>query len=884
MIGKSLSQYEIVELIGEGGMGQVYWARDTKLGRDVAIKMLPADFAQNTERLARFEQEARTVGSLNHPGLVTLYELGQYENAPYMVMELVDGETLREKLGTPEAASTPDGSGSSPSLAPSPGLPTRRAVELAIQIARGLGAAHEQGVVHRDLKPENVLITPDGRAKILDFGLAKLSDSAAGDSDMASTQAMKTEPGKVMGTVGYMSPEQVRGAEVDTRTDIFSLGVMLYEMIAGQRAFQADTSVETMSAILNQDPPALKSATAMHLSPAIERIVRRCLEKEPAQRFQSANDLAHALDAIQDETSAAQPALSAAAKSSRSAPVGWIALAVVLAIAGFFLGRSRTGASDPTMRIAASRITQLTFENTQKGRPQLSPDGRSFVYVAGGNGPGEIFLRRIGGENLQNLTNTPDDHETQPAFSPDGEQIAFVRRGETGGIFLMGATGESVRRLTDFGFNPAWSPDGSKIVFGTELINDPRGRASISELWTVDVKTGALEKIYDGDAVEPAWSPDGSRIAFWGLPQGLGDRLIYTIPASGGKATYVTGDNSFSWNPVWADDGASLVFSSTRGGPMDLWRIPIGKDGGAAGPATPITSSTEWLAEPDLSTSGDQIICVARRAEFSLVRTSLEDGRREPLMETSRSIAYFSLSSDNELLTLAASDPFEDIYVGRPDGSALRRLTKDQYKDRQPSFSPDGQHIYFFSDRSGRYEIWRIRPDGSGLEQITQIEERDNVANPRLAPDGRKLAVTSTSDGCGIVDLTGSFPVTSIEWISPPTGDAVVYIQAWSPDGTEVFGQTREGQGWRLSLTDLEWTPTASLPGVPTWYDDQRVLVVRDGSYGVENPWTGESETTGVEIAPGTGMFLCSADSRWVYSLEYAAAADIWLLDFSEEE
>jgi len=335
-----------------------------KLGRDVAIKVVPTDFAADAERLARFEQEARTVGSLNHPGLVTLYELGQHEGAPYMVMELVEGQTLREKLGDQSNASSLGrmnaGGGSSPAIAGGKGLPVRRAVELAVQIAKGLGAAHEQGVVHRDLKPENILVTGDGRAKILDFGLAKLTGAAVDDSSSAATQAMKTEPGKVMGTVGYMSPEQVRGAETDHRTDIFSLGLLLYEMISGQRAFGAETSVETMSAILNQDPPALTPATGVRLSPAIERVVRRCLEKEAAHRFQSSNDLAYALEAMQEDSSAAQLVMEETARPSRSTSWVLVPLVVIIAVGAFWLGRSGSDANTAGDRIEAIRVVQLS--------------------------------------------------------------------------------------------------------------------------------------------------------------------------------------------------------------------------------------------------------------------------------------------------------------------------------------------------------------------------------------------------------------------------------------------------------------------------------------------------------------------------------------------
>jgi serine/threonine protein kinase len=294
-----LGPYEIVARIGAGGMGEVWRARDTRIGRDVAIKILPPEFTSSADRLHRFEQEARAAGGLNHPNLVTIHDLGTDSGVPYIVMELLEGETLRERIGT-------DGT---------PGIPVRKAMDMAVQIANGLAAAHERGIVHRDLKPENIFITPDGGVKILDFSLAKLT-AVEDPSDDSRTRERETSPGTVLGTVGYMSPEQVRGQDVDHRTDVFAFGAILYEMLSGRRAFRRDSSVETMNAILNEDPPEL-SPSASHSAPAVCRIVLRCLEKSRGERFQSARDLAFALDAVSGGTSqsavttapaAAQPA------------------------------------------------------------------------------------------------------------------------------------------------------------------------------------------------------------------------------------------------------------------------------------------------------------------------------------------------------------------------------------------------------------------------------------------------------------------------------------------------------------------------------------------------------------------------------------------------
>ena len=328
--GTLLLHYRLVDKIGEGGMGVVWKAEDTNLDRDVAIKLLPPEMAERPERLERFEQEARTTGSLNHPNVVAVYDLGRHEGAPYIVMELVPGETLREKI----AGSPVSGSGSTTSAFVLP----RKALEYVMQIAHGLAAAHEKGVVHRDLKPENIIITPSGQAKILDFGLAKLMhDGTDAESATRTSAGGVTAPGSVMGTVGYMAPEQVRGRDVDHRADIFALGTILYELLAGTRAFAAESAVETMNAILTVDPPAL-SGEHSRVSPVLDRIVRRCLEKEPGERFQSGRDLAFALQAIGEGTSTELETIEALKpRSSRRWAWGVLGIAAA-ALLGFLAG------------------------------------------------------------------------------------------------------------------------------------------------------------------------------------------------------------------------------------------------------------------------------------------------------------------------------------------------------------------------------------------------------------------------------------------------------------------------------------------------------------------------------------------------------------------
>src|SRR5258706_10327788 len=392
---KKFGPYEILGRIGAGGMGEVFKAHDPRLSRDVAIKVLTASFATDAERLRRFEQEARAVGALNHPNILAVFDLGNHEGQPYIVSELMEGDTLRERID----AGT---------------LPIRKAVDYAQQMAQGLAAAHHKGVVHRDMKPENIFVTRDGRVKILDFGLAKLtiaqSHYATAAPTMGDFRAEGTTPGQVMGTVGYMSPEQVRGADTDHRSDIFSMGTIMYEMFSGQRAFKHDSAVETMSAILKEDPPELE-AEGKQIPPGLDRIVRHCMEKNPDERFQSARDIAFDLASLSTtSTTTAQKALSAKRTRAWMAPAAAFAVLLVAGFTGFWLGRSRTA--------ELPRYRQLTFRRGTIQAARLSPDGQTVIYNAAWEGkPMQLFSAR---------TDSPGDH----TLGVEGEVLSISKNSE----------------------------------------------------------------------------------------------------------------------------------------------------------------------------------------------------------------------------------------------------------------------------------------------------------------------------------------------------------------------------------------------------------------------------------------------------------------------
>ena len=450
--GTHLGRYEIRSQIGAGGMGEVYRARDEKLNRDVAIKVLPSALSQDADRLRRFEQEAQAAGALNHPNILAVYDVGMHDSAPYIVSELLEGEELREQLN--------DGS-----------LPQRKALDYAQQIAQGLAAAHERGITHRDLKPENLFVTTDGRVKILDFGLAKLrplrNESVSSEID---TRKQITDPGTVMGTVGYMSPEQVRGHEADHRSDIFSFGSILYEMLAGQRAFRRETMAETMTAILKEEPPEL-SETNAKISLPLEKLVRRCLEKKPERRFHSAHDLAFAIESLsgtatssgQTETIATLTTLSTRSRITKHLP--WIVAGslfiALLAVLSFVISSLRRAPVD--MRV--TRVSVLPPEKSTVGTLTVSPDGRRLAFIAtDATGKRLLWVRPLDSLAAQPLAGT--DNAIYPFWSPDSRFIGFFADRKLKKIEVAGGPPSTLCNALN-GFGGAWNRD-DVIIFAPD--------------------------------------------------------------------------------------------------------------------------------------------------------------------------------------------------------------------------------------------------------------------------------------------------------------------------------------------------------------------------------------------------------------------------------
>jgi Tol biopolymer transport system component len=794
-------------------MGEVYRARDPRINREVAIKLLPSGWATDAERLRRFEQESRAAGSINHPNLVTIFDTGTDNGAPYLVMELLDGGTLRDRMDE--------------------GIPQRKAIEYAIQIANGLAAAHEKGIIHRDLKPENIFITRDGRVKILDFGLAKMPIRS--DPTQSATVARATSPGTVVGTSGYMSPEQVRGDNVDHRTDIFAFGAILYEMLSGRRAFEGKSAADTMSAILREDPPDF--APDARLSPALQHVVRHCLEKNREERFQSARDLAFDLTTISGTSGPLPTGEGGAKRRVRGLFPALAAIAlVVTAIIAYRLGTRRAAPGTPKLSF---HVSQLTFQSGVESFPNIAPDGKTFIYTSGKAGNLDIYLQRVDGRNAINLTKDSAVDDSEGAFSPDGSLIVFRSERNGGGIFVMGATGESVRRITDFGFNPSWSPDGKSIVCGTENINfSPQARSVNSELWIVDLASGAkrlLTKELRG--AQPVFSPHGHRVAFWGLKDNA-TRDIYTIDANtpGAKPKAVTDEPAIDWNPVWSHDGRFLYFGSDRGGAMSLWRVPIDeKSGDVRGDPEPLPLPARFAGHFSISQDDRRIVYSALETASAIRRAALGDVRGTDLLSGSVLIQSFDISPDGQSIAFSNSGMQEDLYVTRIDGSDLRQITNDTPRDRAPSWTPDGKHLLFYSNRVATgYEIYRINVDGSGMTQLT-----DRIAEslwfPRMSPDGTKMIAVGFEDsfvipvGNGVARSGEKFPL-------PPVPDRRFIPVSWSADSRSIAGvlarvSDREPDGgiYNYDLQSKSYTRIRDSGQRARWLADGRTMVIQDG-------------------------------------------------------
>jgi Tol biopolymer transport system component len=775
LTGRTVSHFRIAELLGGGGMGVVYRAEDIQLGRTVALKFLAPELVRDPTAKVRLLTEARAASALDHPNVCTILEAGETEEGLlFLAMPCYVGESLEHRLVRGP-------------------LPLEEALDVVAQVAQGLAKAHQHGIVHRDVKPANLFLT-DGRVKILDFGIAKLTREAG-----------PTRLGASLGTPSYMAPEQTRAEEIDARADVWSLGVVLYEMLAGRRPFAGGSDAAVVYAVLNEAPEPL-SQLRPEVPRQLERIVSRMLARDPGERYADAGEVLADLrqELLVPPTGSGTAAKPPAARRRWRVLVASLVLALAAAVGVLGSLAWRRGREVPAP--PAASFTQLTDLPGKETFPSLSPDGKYFLYAKSERGSFDIFYQRVaGGGNHVNLTADSAADDTQPAYSPNGDQIAFRSERDGGGVFLMGATGESVRRLTDFGFNPSWSPDGREIAVATEGAFDPTARYSTSQIFRIDVATQAKRALGVDDGVQPAWSPHGERIAYWGLAQPGARRAIWTVSKDGGTPVQVVDDLFYNWSPAWSPDGKSLYFSSNRGGSMNIWRVAIDeRSGEVQGAPQAITTSSVWSALPSLSRDGRRLLFATNENRSFVEQVPFDPAKGRAagppvlVFQGARSIYSCDISPDGGWLALGSSAPQDDLLLVRRDGSEVRQLTNDPERDRGPRWSPDGRSLLFYSNRSGKYEAWTIRPDGSGLTQVTHLPGQ--VINPFWSPDGRHISLTSR--GASILD----FPVlpASLRALPPVEGGQTLSGISWSQDGRFLAGE----------LLQKDQSP---VPGVVTW-------------------------------------------------------------------
>jgi Tol biopolymer transport system component len=792
MIGKTLGPYTLTDALGAGGMGEVYRAHDARLDREVAIKVLPADMASNTGAMARFETEAKAIAALSHPNIVAIFDVGQEGETAFVVTELLEGEALSDLL-----LEGP--------------LPYRTAADYAREIALGLAAAHDRDIVHRDVKPANVFVTTDGRVKLLDFGLAKASSLMSGThSDSVQATVIGTEPGTILGTVGYMAPEQVRGEPADARSDIFALGSVLFEMLDGRAAFRRDTSAETMTAILREEPPA-PSSGAQQLPRSLERVVRHCLEKRPDDRFQTARDLAFAIDNA-SVTSGSEivppPSASGASRSRRLSSVplaATIGLALVAAIAAFVVGRTQAPAA---VVGKPARLRQLTFSGADF-EAAASPDGRQVVFRSHRNDEAGLWIKQLSTGGERRLTSGQD---ATPRFHPDGASVLFTRlTGLQTDLHRIGLLGEQPRRLVTDALQGDWSPDGTRIAF-------VRGTRADAMLGVYDVGNATEVELFnvEGLALEdPRFSPDGTTIAVTQLPttNAAGSMQQVLIDAQTGVVTTMPAPAlpTAMTGVSWSASGDALIYglaaNSTgdrTGQPGRVVRQEIAtgeittlfwtagmfpQRAGSAGFGAVERIGTDRLAlgVARIGARLREIPLGASDANATGRALTLGDAQdRQPVYSRDgRSILFSSNRSGNL-----------DLWTVDRETLKLTQITDDAAQDWDPAFTPDGQNILWSSDRNGTLQVWMSDLQGNGARQVTNAAQ--DAQNPTLTGDGEWIVYASGDpQQLGLhrarLDGTEDAIIVSI----------VVGIPETAPTGAWVaFSDVGRARGTRLLIVD----------------------------------------------------------------------------------
>jgi serine/threonine protein kinase len=778
MIGTTISHYQILEKLGEGGMGVVYKARDTHLDRFVALKILPAEKVADPDRKRRFVQEAKAASALNHPHIVTIYDIDEADGVHFIAMEYVDGKTLDQ-------------------LIPRHGMRLSEALKVAVQMADALAAAHDAGIVHRDLKPGNLMVTDKGQVKVLDFGLAKLTEKLPLSAEDATLTAKPdTEEGKILGTVAYMSPEQAEGKKVDARSDIFSLGSVLYEMMTGEKAFQGSSKISTLSAILHQEPKPM-STIGRAIPADLEKLISRCLRKDAERRIRHMDDVKLALEDLKEESDSGALETAGVAKSKPRRKLMWaigVAAALVIAVVAVWFIRSRGGA--PEAPLVAVPLT--SYPGFEEGT-SFSPDGSQVAFAWNGEKEDnwDIYVKLIGSEPPMRLTTNKAD-ERWPAWSPDGRQIAFCR--DLGGgkraIVLISPLGGPERILTALdlpdipkviGSVLSWTPDGRALAM-VEMRREPTAQFNlVLYMMETGEKRILIKSFPSGFLADayPAFSPDGRTLAFcrW-VEWDKSDLYLLDLSRDlkpGGEPRRLTFQNLDGSGVAWVSDGSALVYSA--GG--NLWRVATS---GASQPQKlPFIGQDAYLP------------AISHRASR---------------------LAYTHWTSHDQIWRMEISSLQGKVNPPRQFISSTRN-------EGTPQYSPDGKKIAFGSDRSGSWEIWVCDADGSNILQLTQFG-KGKIGYPRWSPDSSRLAFDSGVEGHSevyVMNANGG----NLRRLTSSSGSAG---PSWSKDGRWIYFDGDKGfekvpaEGGSAVLVNSNppgWGPIESPDSKFIYFIDDRV-------------------------------------------------------------
>jgi len=892
--GARLGPYEIVAPLGAGGMGEVYKARDTRLGRTVAIKVLPEQLSADADRRRRFEREAKAISALSHSHICTLFDIGQESDVTYLVMEHLDGETLAQRLSRSA-------------------LPIRQVVEIGAQIADALDAAHRQGVVHRDLKPGNVMLTRGGgvrhgspQVKLLDFGLAKLArEPAADDASVEPTRTVQgalTDHGAAVGTVAYMSPEQATGEEVDHRTDIFSLGVVLYEMVTRHQPFTGATAASTFDAILHKTP-----TSPVRLNPEVpadlERIIDKALEKDREVRYQSAADLRGDLKRLMRDSDSGHGAASArrtpsglgglTVRLARRRSVRWVAgacavVAVASVVTFVMLGRGQPPAA-PVPRLA--NAVKMTSALGVEDYPSWSPDGRMLVYQSDQSGNWDIWVTQVGSRQAVNRTADSTADDLRPTWSPDGQWIAFFSQREGGGYFLMPAVGGKARKVASWppdGRDPAapqWSADGTQIVYA-------RGQTEQPWLEILTLATGASRKVplpqrpINNAVGDISWSPDGQRLAYVrSLGDGAGTSELCLTRLSDGKSVQLTDGRAKDASPTWSADSREFWFVSNRGGTTDLWRYALGSKDPLEGIPQQVTTGFEVLRAA-LVADGRRLAITKGRIVRNVFSAPLLADRPATWADTRQitsdeaDFETVDVSREGRLAVASDRSGNWDVWTMSSNGEDLAQLTTSPALDAGPRWKADGRELVFYSSRSGHREIWILPIDGGPVRQLTRTEEESWY--PTWSPDGREVIARRLS-GLTIVSVEDGRERRL-------TTHPLDQFPDWSPDGQWVaFMAIRDGTSrlWRVPASGGSAERlTTRVARCPRWSRDGRQIYFLGAEGGSQDVWSLSVDTrqerpvTALTGRRGKlGLSGLATDGRFFYFTWVEPRADIWIAD-----